>query len=311
MRTFRVMCGMAWRAVGRVAVLGVLAAATPAQSDTLVGPLGERLPGRVVSQESGRIVFESDSFGRLDVSAAQARVEPGPGTVSPATTPASSQADHAAWTADLSVKIGVDRGTTRSVEDDVDATLMLERASPRGDLHATVDYGYKQTDGVLKNDDLFLSLSYDRLPPGSHFVAWRMLGSREYAPEGADETHSVSAAYGWRLWERADRYLRLGPAIGYLDLQRGGTHFSGAAAGLYARGKWPSWGGMKLTGELQWLDSLDDGRHASLELRLRRPLGERLYVALAWKYEWSDVSVESGHSSEWRWMLGWRSRAEP
>ena len=54
------------------------------------------------------------------------------------------------------------------------------------------------------------------------------------------------------------------------------------------------------------LDSLGDGRYANLELRLRQPLGERLFLALVWGYAWSDFDIEPGVRSEWRWDLGWR-----
>lgn len=57
---------------------------------------------------------------------------------------------------------------------------------------------------------------------------------------------------------------------------------------------------------MQLLDSMGDGRYATLQMRARRPLGDRLFIAMAWEYEWSDFSIESGITSEWRWEVGWR-----
>lgn len=279
-----------------------------ARADTLIAPSGERITGRLVSQAQGLVVFDSASFGRIQVRADSVRVEASP--VAEPSGAARAPVPASAWTADLSAKLGVDRGSLKSPEDDIDATLRLVRSTPRGELHTTVTYNYKRSGGELKDDDLFASLSYDRLLPARRFVAWRALESTDLTAQGHDSTQSVSAAYGWRLWEGKDRYLRIGPAIGYLVMDRAEQHFDGAALGLYARAKGPLWGKVNFSTELQWLDSLDDGRYANLELRLRHPLGERLYLALVWNYVWSDVNIETGFTSEWQWVLGWQSKPQ-
>jgi hypothetical protein len=68
------------------------------------------------------------------------------------------------------------------------------------------------------------------------------------------------------------------------------------------------WRKVGFSSELQLLDSFGDGRYANLEFRLRHPLSEHLYLALTWNYVWSDVDIESGITSEWRWVLGWQSK---
>lgn len=286
------------------ALLLATLATDAAASDVLVGPQGERIPGRLVEEKDGFIVFDSDSFGRLQIASSRAHLEGRPAARDAATVRLPN------WTTDLSMKLGVDRGSLKTPEDDLDATLNLVRKSERGELHATFDYNYKRTDGVLKDDDLFASISYDRLLPSGRFVAGRVLGATELTSEGYDTTNTLSLAYGWRWWEGDDRYLRIGPAVGYLSLDRGENHFDGAAIGLYARAKGPAWRKISFSSELQFLDSLGEGRYANLAFQMRHPLGEHLYLALAWNYVWSDVDIESGITSEWRWVVGWNSRAD-
>ena len=277
----------------------LLLAAGQADADAiLVGAKGERLGGKVVERGDGYIVFDSDSFGRLRVRADQVRIEE------------AVAADPSPWSTDVSLKFGVDRGSLKTPEDDLDATLRFMHRSAQGELHGSVDYNYKRTDGVLRDDDITASLSYDRLLANRRFVAGRVLGATELTTEGYDRTGTVSFAYGWRFGEREDRYLRLGPALGYLTMDRGDRHFGGAAYGLYLRAKGPLFKRISYAGELQVLDALGNGRYANLDFRLQHPLGEHLYLALAWNYVWSDVDIESGITSEWRWVLGWRSQRD-
>lgn len=318
-------------ALPRALCLAAAACAASASAEVLVGAAGERIPGRWIETRDGVIVFESPLLGRLRVPADRARVEADPpassagqdatppamqaaGTADagpPATDPAARAADAIAapspWSFDIAVKLGADRGSLKTPEDDLDATLKLVRANAAGELHATLDYNYKRTDGVLKDDDLFASLTYDRLLSHDRFLAGRGMIATELSSEGYDATRALSLAYGWRLWEGRQRYLRIGPAVGWLAMERGPERFNGAAAGLHARAQGPLWRRVDFSAELQALDSFQDGRYAALDLRVRHALGERLYLALAWNYLWSDVDIESGITSEWRWVLGWRS----
>ena len=310
----------------RALCLAATVCAATASAEVLVGTQGERIPGRWIETRDGVITFDSPLLGRLQVPADRARVEPdapaasaaSPGNATTSTQHAADAARAAAptaataakaspWSFDIAVKLGADRGSLKTPEDDLDATLKLVRADAAGELHATFDYNYKRTDGVLKDDDLFASLSYDRLLSHERFLAGRGMVATELSSEGYDATRALSLAYGWRLWEGRQRYLRIGPAVGWLAMERGPERFNGAAFGLHARAQGPLWRRVDFTAELQALDSFQDGRYAALDLRLRHALGERLYLALAWNYLWSDVDIESGITSEWRWVLGWRS----
>lgn len=284
----------------------LLAGALPAQADTLIAANGDRLTGSLVSRDDKRIVFQSDLFGRIELDSDKARVE----TTTPAgaTTAGATAAKPSSpgWHADLGVKLALDRGSLKTTENDLDVSLDYVRKAEHGELHADLDYDYKRTAGELKDDDWSGSLSYDKFLDRQRFAAGRFLATTDLTSEGYDRTLALSAAYGWRLWERDDHYLRLGPAVGYLSITRGAERFNGPALGLYARAKGPVRHRASFGGELQFLDSLGQGRYANLEFRLRQPLGERLYLALVWKYAWSDFDIESGVKSEWRWDLGWR-----
>jgi hypothetical protein len=94
--------------------------------------------------------------------------------------------------------------------------------------------------------------------------------------------------------------------VGYLIASRGDSQFEGPAIGAHGRILSPMPGGASLTGEVQIFDALGEGRYVSLRMRVRRPLGDRLYTALAWEYDWSDFAIESGITSEWSWEIGWR-----
>lgn len=296
----------------RLAWLLAASCAVPAAAaDILVAANGERLSGRVVERVDGVIVFDSDAFGRIRVAEGQASVERAPVPASPAipTEPA-APARANPWSWDLGVKVGADRGSLETHENELDLTLRLVRTGSTGELHGRFGYGYTRTEGVLKDDDFSASLSYDRWLSDAHFVSGRVIGSSDLVDGGHDVTRTLSAAYGWRLFETPDRYLRIGPALGYLWLERGDEAFSGAALGLHARAKGPVVGAVSLSAEMQYLDSFDDGRYANLDLRLLHPLTERLQLALTWRYLWSDVAIESGITSEWRWEIIWRPRPD-
>ena len=281
------------------------------RADVLIGPNGERLPGHVIEEKDGVLVFQSDFMGRITVQSDRARVErepvpaaqDKPATQSSPAASASISAPH--WTSEIEAKIGQDRGSLKTPEDTRNVALKLSRKSDDGELTASAKYKYKKTDEQLKDDDWLASVSYDRFLAGDHFLVGRLLGSSELTSNGYDKTGTIAAAYGWRLWEKPGQYLRIGPAAGYLSLERSGEKFDGPAVGLYARVKYPLWGGISFDGEVEQLNASAGNRYGIAELRLKRPLTERLYIALDWLYTASHVEIESGVSSEWRWVIGW------
>jgi hypothetical protein len=278
-------------------------------ADVLVGSNGDRVSGHVIEQSADKIVFQSDLLGRLEVPADKARIESdAPVVPAPTSAVVARPVDKTAgpWSFDIGAKLNLDRGSLKTPEDKLDTNLVLVRRTADGELHANVTYQYKSTAAELRDDDWLGSIGYDHFISERRFLAGRATGTRELTSEGYDSTATVSVAGGWRLWEAPDHFLRIGPAIGYLALTRGDQRFDGPALGLYARAMTPLLGRARLTGELQLLDSLSDGRYASLELRIRQPLGERLYLAMGWNYVWSDFAIESGITSEWRWDIGWR-----
>lgn len=283
--------------------LACLAAAGAAQADTLVAANGDTIKGRWVETRDGVIVFDSEAFGRLRVPAAGATVQQDAPTVV-----AAEPAPANPWRVEVGLKLGVDRGSLEEREDEADATLRFVRSSAHGELNGHLTYSYTRTDGRLKDDDASASVGYDRWLAGDRFVSGRVIGSSDLIDEGYDRTRTLSMAYGWRLFEAPERYLRIGPAIGYLWLDRGAEHYDGVAYGLYARAKGPVVGRVSYSGELQLLDSLDDGRYANLDFRLEHPITDQVSLALAWRYLWSDVNIESGISSQWRWEIAWRPR---
>lgn len=288
------------RAAAAFVVAGSLAG--PAVADVLVGADGTRLPGRWIETRAGRHVFDSALLGRIEVPVDRATIERDQAAPAPVTPPSP-------WGLDISAKLGVDRGSLKTPDDDLDATLRLEHRTERGEWLGVFDYSYRRTDDVLKDDDLTASLAYDRLLGERRFVAGRLYGTSELRSDGDhDATQTASIAAGWRGWEGPGQYLRIGPSVGFIAIDRGDARFEGPALGVYARAKGPIVGKVTFNGELQLLDSLGDGRYGDLALQLRHPLSERLYLALAWDYEWSDFDIESGVSSEWHWVLGWKSR---
>jgi hypothetical protein len=285
-----------------------------AHADTLVGQNGDTLKGQLVEEKDGRIIFLSDFLGRLEVSSDKAHIvrDPDAATLqlpansATAPSPTAASGNSAPWSVDVGVKLNFDRGSLKSNEDRLDASAVLSHRTPRGDLHGNFDYKYKNTNGALGDNDWTASFGYERLVSARRFNAVRLYAANELTSAGYDSTRAASAATGWRLWEAPEHFLRIGPALGYVAVTRGGQRFSGPALGVYARGMTPLVGRARLTGELQFFDTLGDGRYATLELRVRHPLGERLYVALGWNYVWSNFNIENGMKSEWRWDIGWR-----
>lgn len=297
-----------------VACLALALAPAVRAGEVLVAANGDRLQGHVISREDGWLVFDSDAFGRLRVRESEVEVEvgvastPATAAATPTGTAPAAAVPARPWSIELGVKLGADRGSLETRENEADATLRFVRTSPAGELHGNLAYGYTRTDGRLKDDDMSASLSYDRWLSDAHFVSGRVIGSSDLVDDGYDVTRTLSASWGWRLMEGRDRYLRIGPALGYLWIERGQESFNGAALGLFARAKGPLAWRITYSAELQLLDSLDDGRYANLDLRLQHPLTETLQLGLAWRYLWSDVAIDSGISSEWRWEITWRPR---
>jgi hypothetical protein len=283
-------------------------------ADTLVGRNGDRISGRLVEQANGKIVFLSDAFGRLEVASDQAHVEFDgvdaaalPAVAQP-TPPASVDAPEAAprWSMDLGAKINLDRGSLKTSEDRLDARLTAVRRTERGEWHGNLAYKYKKTEGELRDNDWQASLAYDRFVSARRFNATRLMLDNELADGGYDATIAATVATGWRLWEAPNHYLRIGPAVGYLAITRGEERFNGAALGLYARAMTPLYWKATLTGELQYLDSLGEGRYGGAAVRISRPLSEHLVLSLGWNYAWTDLDLESGVTSVWRWDIAWR-----
>jgi hypothetical protein len=309
----------AFRAFGMVLLLS----SSQVDADTLVGQNGDRLAGRFIEEKDGKIVFISDLLGRLEIASDQVRVEYDPDDerpLSPSTqatqSAQSSQSSQSSplveaattphWSMDLGVKINLDRGSLKTSEDRLDARLTSTRQTARGELHGNLWYKYKATEGEVRDNDWLGSLAYDRFVSPRRFNAGRLTLGSELVDGGYDSTGALSVATGWRLWETPKHFLRIGPALGYLSITRGDQGFKGGSVGLYARGLAPLMGKARLTGELQYLDTLGNGRYGTVAVRVTHPLTERLFVSLGWDYVWSDFDIESGISSQWRWDLGWR-----
>lgn len=301
---------LAFRAFGMALVFS----SSQIQADILVGRNGDRIAGQFVEEKDGKIIFISDLFGKLELASDKAHVEhdnAGENSRSPATpvaqaaTPGES-GDAPNWSMDLGVKINLDRGSLKTSEDRLDARLASTRHTARGELHGNLAYKYKATEGEVRDNDWLGSLAYDRFVSPRRFNAGRLTLGSELVDGGYDATGALSVATGWRFWETPRHFLRIGPALGYLSITRGDQEFKGASLGLYARGMAPLLGKSRLTGEMQYLDTLGNGRYGTLAVRVTRPLTERLFVSLGWDYVWSDFDIESGISSEWRWDIGWR-----
>jgi hypothetical protein len=302
---------------------GLLLLSGLAAADVLVSASGDRLQGRLLERRDGVLVFESDLLGRIEVSEQRARVEPDPAAetivaASPAApAPDTAESPDAApdaapdakatrWSTDLSVRLAVDRGSLETPEEDLRVALRGTRPTRKGVLTTGIDRRHRRTDDVLRDDDWRLESSYERFLGDEHFVAGRALATRELNSGHDDQTYAALAAAGWRLWEGEKQHLRIGPALGYLGATRSQGQFDSGALGLYVTAEGPVWAKLRFGGEAVVLDSLGDGRYAYLELRMRQPLGDRLYLALVWNYAWSDFDIEPGVRSEWRWDLGWR-----
>jgi hypothetical protein len=281
-----------------------------ALADTLIGPNGERLPGHLIEEKNGVLVFQSDFLGRVEVRADLAHIEPDPAQTAIAPAPSTPAALPKAWSFDVGVRLDVDRGSLKTPEEDLGVDFKFEHKRPDGEFVGTVSYDYDRSDGVLKDDDWLLSLSYDRFISEDRFVAGRQLSTRELNSEGYDNTGTISVAYGWRLWEAPKQFIRIGPSLGYISIERAGIKSTGPAFGLYVHSKGPLWRKINFNSEVQVLQSPGKGRYVNVDVSVRQPLSDRLYLAFVWDYVWSNFEVESGIKSVWRWEMGWQFGAD-
>ena len=275
-----------------------------ANADVLIGANGERLVGRVIKQKNGIIHFDSETLGRIKVPADKVRLESA--AQESVAVPVVVAESAAQWHAEVSGKLSLDRGSLQTPEERLDMSFKLDRLTEKHAFYSTVSYNYKRKNDQLDDDDWLLSISDDKFISDDRILSARLLATQELTSTGTDDTLTLSAAYGWRLWETPEHYLRIGPALGYLSLTRDTGEFKGPAAGLYARALWPVLAKSTFSAELQALESFDDGSYVNLEMRLRRPLSEHFFVGVGWNYSWSDVELESGVTSKWRWDFGWK-----
>jgi hypothetical protein len=275
-----------------------------ANAEVLIGANGERLVGRVIKQKNGIIHFDSETLGRIKVPADKVRLESAARET--VAVPAAVAEPAAQWHAEVSGKLSLDRGSLQTPEERLDMSFKLDRLTETHAFYSTVSYNYKRKNNQMDDDDWLLSISDDKFISAERILSARLLATQELTSTGTDDTLTLSAAYGWRLWETPEQYLRIGPALGYLSLTRDTGEFKGPAAGLYARALWPVFAKSTFSAELQALESFDDGSYVNLEMRLRRPLSEHFFVGVGWNYAWSDVELESGVTSKWRWDFGWK-----
>lgn len=289
---------------GLAALLVSLSA--PGGAEVLKLANGDQLTGTLVETRDGVLHFKSDLLGLVEVPEAMATVEPGEVEPPPSPVPAPTPTSTPTWTADLGLRLSVDRGSLETPEEDFRASLKTSRPTPFGVVRSGLDYRHKRTNGALKDNDWRVDVGYEHFLSADRFVAGRLLATRELTSGDYDETRAALASMGWRLWEKPGQFLRIGPALGYLDAVRKSESFQSPALGLYATAEARAWAGVRFNSELVVLDAFGEGQYANLELRLRQPLGERLYLALVWNYAWSNLDIEPGLRSEWRWDIGWR-----
>src|SRR5512143_3506182 len=140
----------------RATILLVCAGCAVAHADVLVGPSGERLPGHLVEDRDGVLIFQSDFLGRITVQSDRAHVERDPApavadkdsaaTPDKGVTQASPDAPGVPrWSSDLEATIGQDRGSLKTPENTVNAGWKLSRKSLDGEMNATINYKYKNT----------------------------------------------------------------------------------------------------------------------------------------------------------------------
>jgi hypothetical protein len=312
-------------------------------TDVLVGNNGERLPGRLVSQNADWIEFESDLLGRVRVPTSRARVEAGESDAALAASPVPHEAGaedpqepvhsasvdalvptepdaaaseppvepapaKAVWARQFGVSGKKDRGTRDTPVDEFELNWRVSRTLVPNRSFLELAYRYKRENDLVKDDDWKLRLRHEHEIAERRFNAVQFTHSGQVEDDGRRTVRVLSAVTGWRLVDT--ERLQFAVAPGYA-LARGSDPVTSASSHgpvLFTSWDWAVYRELRLSGVLTMLSALGDSDEYVLEtdMRLDWPVTEHLGVALSWDYQRNEFEFNPGNYSRLRWLLTWR-----
>jgi hypothetical protein len=277
-------------------------------ADVLVGSGGERLPGKLVSQDAEWIEFDSDLLGRIKVAASKARVEKAvPEAQIAAAAPAEpdsaaapqepvlsasvdalqapdapqdqSQAPiaptvvepaRAVWSRKFGLSGKNDRGTRDNPVDELELNWRLSRTLEPDRSFLEVAYHYKIDNDVVKDDDWKIRLRHERAFAERRFRAVQYTNSSQVDDDGRRTVRVLAAVTGWRLAD--SERLKFSVAPGYA-LARGSNSAFPSASGhgpvLFTSWDWAVYRELRLSGVVTMVGQLGQSDQYVLETDMR------------------------------------------
>lgn len=277
-------------------------------ADVLVGSGGERLPGKLVSQDAEWIEFDSDLLGRVRVAASRARVEkavpdaqlasgapaqpvpaappqepvlsasvdalaapeaPQDGSPAPV-APSAAGPTGAAWTRQVGLSGKNDRGTRDNPVDEFELNWRVSRTLQPNTTFLELAYRYKLDNEVIKDDDWKIRLRHEREFAERRFRAVQYTNNSQVDDDGRRSVRILAAVSGWRLAD--SERLKFSVAPGYALLRGSDSEFSRAAADgpvLFTSWDWAVYRELRLSGVLTVLAALGQAGDYAVETDMR------------------------------------------
>jgi hypothetical protein len=313
-------------------------------ADVLVGSGGERLPGKLVSQDAEWIEFDSDLLGRVRVPASRARVEQAapdaqlastaPAETAPAAAsqepvlsasvdalappdapqdeppvPSPAEPARAVWSRQFGLSGKNDRGTRDNPVDELELNWRVSRTLEPNKSFLELAYHYKLDNEVVKDDDWKIRLRHEREFAERRFRALQYTNASQVDDEGRRSVRILAAVTGWRLAD--SERLKFSLAPGYALLRGSDSEFPSASshgAVLFTSWDWAVYRELRLSGVVTLVAELGQSDEYALEtdMRLDWPITEQLGIALGWDYQRSEFEFDPGYYSRLRWLVTWK-----
>jgi hypothetical protein len=277
-------------------------------ADVLVGSGGERLPGKLVSQDDEWIEFDSDLLGRVRVAASRARVEKAvpdaqlasgapaepaaaaapqepvlsasvdalavpdaPQDDSPVpVAPSAAEPATAVWSRQFGLSGKADRGTRDDPVDELELNWRLSRTLEPNKTFLDLSYRYKLDDEVVKDDDWKFRLRHERDFAERRFRAVEYNNNSQVDDDGRRSVRILAAVTGWRLADSERLKFSAGP--GYALLRGSDSEFSSASTHgpvLFTSWDWAVYRELHLSGVLTLVASAENSKDYAVDTDMR------------------------------------------
>lgn len=319
------MLGLLGRVLG--ALFSWLLLVACCRAEVLVLSSGERLAGKLLSQEGGLIEFDSEKYGRLRLPSSVARLEVAPQSApgarepsAPSESPKPTQATAGGketpggaakiWT--MRVAFDLKSIRTGNNRDSLFVDTKVTGKWTRDELIASLKYDFERTEGVTTKDRFDTGFEWNHAIDRRFFTTLNPQYERYvlYSTYGDYPIHTITTLTG------VGYYLYNGER-GKLSIMGGGGHmmlrvpkldfsYNSFFPGARLKASLSLWGKLKLEESLDYYRLTAFGNTTNVfksQLSLIRPISKTLSFSLQHDYQHSDQESRQDNTDELRLLL--------